>query len=186
MKVAAPAGPLGRYDELAALVASVAGRPAADPPSSLRAALFLARETRLLDGGELEAWLDLMADDAVVWVPLATAGDLHPATDQSLFLDDRRRLGERVSWRRDPTAWGQQPPSECVRVVGSIEAWAEGDTIVAHSALTLTEHRHGRTQVLAGHQIHELCCVENGLRCRSKILLVPALATSVHNPSFLL
>lgn len=137
-----------------------------------------------------------MHPDAVVWVPLRPGS--HPATDQSLFLDDHRRLGERVAWRRDPSAWGQQPPSVCTRVIGGVEAWsttrpsvasdpaAPGTSrvVVARSAFTLDERRHGRAQTLVGHQVHEL--VGDPLRCRTKILLVPALADGVRNPSFLL
>jgi hypothetical protein len=72
-----------------------------------------------------------------------------------------------------------------VRTIGSVEAWPTGhDTVVASSALTILEHRHGEVQVLAGRQVHEL--VGPDLRCRSKIVVVPQLALGVRNPSFLL
>ena len=173
---------LARYDELARLLAGMDARPRADPDLSAAAAAALLHEARLLDAGRFEDWLAGWTDDAVLWVPLSPVA--HPGRDQSLLLDDRRRLGERIEWRRDPSAWGQQPPSRTTRVVGGVEAWATTTGLVTRSTLLIDEHRHGRHQQLAGCQIHEL--VGDDLRHRAKILVVPALSTGIRNPSFLL
>jgi 3-phenylpropionate/cinnamic acid dioxygenase small subunit len=173
---------LARYDELAALLASIPGRPLAAPADTERAAAALHREARRLDARAFDDWLSSCTADAVVWVPLADGA--HPATDQSWFLDDRRRLGERVAWHAEPSAWGQHPASTCVRTVGSVEAWPAPDGLVAHSTVTIVEQRLGEVQVLAGRQVHEL--VGNDLAIRSKVLVVPRLAAGLRNPSFLL
>ncbi len=174
---------LARYDELAVLISGMGRRPRADPDLSAAAAAVLLHEARQLDAGRFEDWLAGWTGDAVLWVPLSAPA--HPATDQSLLLDDRRRLTERVSWRREPSAWGQHPPSSTTRVVGSIEAWpAPGGGLVTRSTLLVDEYRHRRHQALAGYQIHEL--VGDDLQRRTKILVVPALGTGVRNPSFLL
>ncbi len=173
---------LDRYDELAALLAGMDDRPPADPALSAAATPVLLHEARLLDAGRFEDWLLGWTDDAVLWVPLSAPA--HPGTDQSLLLDDRRRLAERVEWRRDPSAWGQQPPSRTSRIVGGVEAWPAPGGLVTRSTVLIDEHRHGRRQQLAGCQIHEL--VGDDLRRRTKILVVPALGTGVRNPSFLL
>ena len=182
MQADARAAVLARYDDLAELLVGMDDRPVADPGLSAEAAAVLVHEARLLDSGRFEDWLDGWTDDAVLWVPLSAPA--HPGTDQSLLLDDRRRLTERVEWRRDPAAWGQQPPSLTTRVVGGVEAWPAPSALVARSTLLIDEHRHGRHQQLAGCQIHEL--VGDDLRRRTKILVVPALSTGVRNPSFLL
>lgn len=173
---------LARYEELAELLSGMDGRPQADPHLSATAAAALAHEARLLDAGRFEDWLDGWTDDAVLWVPLSDRA--HPGNDQSLLLDDRRRLAERIEWRRDPSAWGQQPPSRTTRVVGGVEAWGATRGVVTRSTVLIDEHRHDRHQQLAAYQIHEL--VGDDLRRRTKILVVPALATGVRNPSFLL
>jgi 3-phenylpropionate/cinnamic acid dioxygenase small subunit len=173
---------LRRYDELADLVASIAGRGPGSSSATAMAAAFLAAEARRLDLGCWDSWLDMLTDDIVVWVPLRRAS--HPGRDQSLFLDDRRRIEERIAWRRDPSAWGQNPPSVCVRTVGSVEAWVDGSTIVASSAVSIEERRGGRVQHVAAHQVHQL--VDDATTCRTKILLVPALAGGLRNPSFVL
>ena len=173
---------LARYDELAALLAGMDDRPPADPELWGAASAALLHEARLLDAGRFEDWLCGWTDDAVLWVPLSAPA--HPGADQSLLLDDRRRLAERVEWRRDPSAWGQQPPSRTIRIVGSVEAWPAPRGLVTRSTLLIDEHRHGRRQQLTGCQIHEL--VGDDLRRRTKILVVPALGTGVRNPSFLM
>ncbi|MDE0492910.1 MAG: hypothetical protein OXH54_03170 [Acidimicrobiaceae bacterium] len=178
----AQAAVLARYDELASLLGGMDDRPGADPGLTAEAAPVLLHEARLLDAGRFEDWLEGWTSDAVLWLPLSARA--HPGTDQSLLLDDRRRLAERVDWRREPSAWGQNPPSRTTRVVGSIEAWAAADGLVARSSFLIDEYRHGRHQALAGYQIHEL--VGDDLRRRTKILVVPALGTGVRNPSFLL
>ena len=204
--VLSPAGPDGvrsRYDELAELVAWVQGRPAADPALTAAVAPHLVREARLLDSGRFEEWLEGWTDDAAVWVPLSVPA--HPGRDQALFLDDRRRLAERVSWRRNPAAWGQQPPSITVRAVTGVEAWAAGGRVVARSSLVVHEQRHGLGQQLAGYQIHELADgparfrrsdsdgegpagepAGEPARFRTKIIVMPALSLGVRNPSFLM
>lgn len=171
---------LARYDEVVALVRDAGNRPPADPDLVAAVAPVLAYEARLLDTGAFESWLEQWTDDAVLWVPAGGAHD--PAADQSLFLDDRRRLGERIGWRREPSAWGQQPPSRTVRVVGAVEAWDDGDRVVARSGIVVHEQRRNRSQVFVGHQIHELV---DG-RYRTKVLLFPQLELGIRNPSFLL
>ena len=179
----AQAAVLARYDELAVLISGMDGRPRADPDLSAAAAPALLHEARLLDAGRFEDWLAGWTSDAVLWLPLSAP--THPGTDQSLLLDDRRRLAERVKWRREPSAWGQHPPSRTTRVVGGIEAWAApGNGLITRSTLVVDEYRHNRHQALAGYQIHELA--GDDLQRRTKILVVPALGTGVRNPSFLL
>jgi len=171
-----------RYDEIGALLASIDVRSVGEDDQAPRAAAVLHREARLLDAGRFGAWLATFTDDAVLWVPLAPHS--HPGTDQSWYLDDRRRLAERVAWHADPSAWGQHPASTTVRSIGTVEAWATPEGVVAHSTFTMVEQRKGEVQILVGRQLHEL--IDPDLRCRTKILVVPQLADGLRNPSFLL
>ncbi|MFT3851650.1 MAG: aromatic-ring-hydroxylating dioxygenase subunit beta [Ilumatobacteraceae bacterium] len=181
---------LSRYDELADLLGA-ADDPdterwsAADAATTFAAQRMVNAEARLLDTHRFAAWLDGWTDDAVLWVPLTAT--VHPAEDQALLLDDRRRLGDRVRWRGERTAWGQQPPSVTVRTVGTVEAWVSRlapQRLLVRSSLTLVEHRVGAVEVLAGHQVHEL--VGADLARRTKVIVLPALAVGVRNISFLL
>ena len=176
---------LARYDELAELLSGMDDRPPADPSLSAEAAAVLAHEARLLDAGRFEDWLRGWTDDAILWVPLSATA--HPGSDQSLLLDDRRRLGERIEWRCDPSAWGQQPPSLTTRVLGSVEAWdAPSGRLMVRSTILIDEQRHGQGERLSGCQIHELVGEPGARRYRTKILVLGALSRGVRNPSFLL
>jgi 3-phenylpropionate/cinnamic acid dioxygenase small subunit len=175
---------LDRYDALHDLVAMTVAAGPPDAAATAVATAALATESRLLDTGRVEEWLGRWSDDGVLWVPLRP--DAHPATDQSLFLDDRRRLGERVARWRDPSAWAQLPPSGVVRLVGSVEAWSAADgTLIVRSALVLTEHRGTRVRAYAGHQVHRLV-VDDEWVIAAKVLLLPALAAGTDNLAFLL
>lgn len=177
-----------RYDQLSALVrdSAMPERAGWEPLSaelSARATAHVHGEARRLDARDFDGWLAAWTDDAVLWVPLAANSS--PAEDQSLFLDDRRRLVDRLRWLADPSAWAQHPPPSTVRLIGSVEAWrADHGSVVVRSAIVMVEQRLGETQVLAGHQVHEL--VGDQMRPRSKVLLLPALQLGVRNPSFLL
>lgn len=180
-----PAAAVARYDELHALIDPASWSVPPDPALTAAAAPLVAWEAALLDDADHDRWLAWWHPEGALWVPLDPAA--HPASDQSLFCDDVRRLGERIAWRRDRSAWGQQPPSVTVRVVGSVQAWARGERIVVRSALLIDERRRGSAQRLAGHQIHEFSSLDGAERSlRSKIVLVPALRDGVRNPSFLL
>ena len=176
---------LTRYDELAALLASIDERPIGDDEAARRAAVVLHREARLLDARRLDA----------------LARHVHRR---------RRRCGCR--WRRTPIPAtdqslvpGRPPPPRRARGV----ARRPDGVGPAPGVDDRAQHRHAsrrgprRRRVdrpldvhdaraaqgptsssLAGRQVHEL--VGPDLRCRSKILVVPQLADGLRNPSFLL
>lgn len=182
-----------RYDALAADLRSVAERSISDPELAAGVGAFLHAEARLLDAGRFTAWLDLVAHDATVWVPLRA--DAHPANDQSLFLDDRRRLEERV-WRlADSSAWALQPAPWVTRLVGGVEAWpvepAEpagqpGDEVLAAATLLLQHARSGRVWSGAGRTVHRLRRGPAGWRIVTKIIVLPAPAAGVPHLGWLL
>lgn len=178
-----------RYDALAADVAAAAQHATGDPEPAASVAAFLHAEARLLDAGRFPAWLDLVADDAMVWVPLRPG--THPATDQSLFLDDRRRLTERV-WRLgDPNAWALQPAPWVTRLVGGVEAWAatgaaELDEVLAASTLLLQHVRSGRTWTGAGRTVHRLRRGPDGWQIVHKVITLPVHEAGVPHLGWLL
>ncbi|MGH8519704.1 MAG: aromatic-ring-hydroxylating dioxygenase subunit beta, partial [Panacagrimonas sp.] len=60
---------------------------------------FLYHEARLLDTGQLEAWLELFTDDATYWVPLEENQE-DPHLTSSIIHDDRTLLELRVKQAR--------------------------------------------------------------------------------------
>lgn len=142
------------YDDLSRLFVSVSERGPAETSATSGASVLLYHEARLLDARRFDEWLSWWSHDGIWWLSRdPDAPD--PAVTQSLALDDRRRLGERIARLSDPAAWSQQPPSRTVRSVSNIEAWEDGTDVVVASILHLSETRRGLRRQLMARQIHE-------------------------------
>jgi 3-phenylpropionate/cinnamic acid dioxygenase small subunit len=117
---------------------------------------FLFHEARLLDAGELEAWLELFAEDATYWVPLERE-QKDPMETSSLIYDDRTLLELRVKQARHPRAHARLPLARTVHQVGNIAVLAESanETRVA-STLTLIEWRNEKQRVWGALVEHRL------------------------------
>jgi 3-phenylpropionate/cinnamic acid dioxygenase small subunit len=174
----------GLYDSLAADRATVAAAGPGDMALVAPVAAFLAAECRWLDGRSFDRWLAAWTDDAAYWVPLGVHD--HPAEDQALFFDDRRRLGERVWRMSDASAWALTPAADTVRMLGGVEAWPDGDGVLASSSLHVTYRRGPRVMTMAARQIHRLAPDAGGFRIRRKTLLIPELAAGMPHLGWLL
>lgn len=174
------------YDSLLADVAWLREASPADPALSNEIAAALNHEARLLDARAFERWLELWDEDAIYWVPLSPDDD--PGADQALFLDDHRRLTERVWRMRDTSAWGLQPPGYAVRLIGSVEAWPEsgGGDVVVTSTIQIQYTRMQSRFSTSGRQIHHVRRGPAGWRIKRKIMLLPAQATGTPHLGWLL
>jgi 3-phenylpropionate/cinnamic acid dioxygenase small subunit len=123
----------------------------------MNVAQFLYHEARLLDTGQLEAWLDLFTEDATYWVPLER-GQKDPYESSSIIHDDRTLLGLRVKQARHPRAHARQPLARTVHQVGNVMVLSQSDSELAvASTLHLVEFRNAR-------QRHYGALVEHRLR----------------------
>ena len=201
-----------RYDAVVADLAWTASAPPGDIVLLGAAQAFVAWEARTCDERRFDDWLQRWASDGVMWAPLRA--DRHPQFDQTLFFDDRRRLGERVARWDDPSAWAHHPPARTVRIVGTVEAWtmptaAGGDRgvdtfaeVLVRSALTIWEHRRGASRPWPVTQIHRLRVPDRhprppadqssaidalaGALITSKTIVLLGADDGVPNPAFLL
>ena len=118
---------------------------------------FLYHEARLLDTGQLEAWLDLFTEDATYWLPLER-DQKDPLETSSLVHDDRTLLELRVKQARHPRAHARQPLARTVHQVGNVMVLSESDSEVkVSSTLSLVEFRNEK-------QRHYGALVEHRLR----------------------
>ena len=102
---------------------------------------FLYHEARLLDSGELEAWLALFTEDATYWLPLER-GQKGALETSSIIHDDRTLLELRVRQARHPRAHARQPPARTVHQIGNIRIdEEERNEVTVHSTLVLIEFR---------------------------------------------
>jgi len=165
---------LDRYERLRGLVDCALTAPPGDAQVTARIAPVLEAEARLVDARAYEAWLALYTDDACLWIPVHP--DDHPARDQALAFDDRRRLGERAWHMHDKQAWAvTQPKPLTVRQLGPVAAWPETEGWLATCTLGLTHVRRGAPVKLSGRQIVALRDTEAGPLITAKVLLLPEL-----------
>ncbi|HEV2430646.1 MAG TPA: aromatic-ring-hydroxylating dioxygenase subunit beta [Burkholderiales bacterium] len=103
---------------------------------------FLYHEARLLDTGQLEAWLELFTDDATYWLPLER-DQTDPLETSSIIHDDRTLLELRVKQARHPRAHARQPLARTVHQVANVTVLSEnGSEITVASTLNLVEFRN--------------------------------------------
>jgi benzoate/toluate 1,2-dioxygenase beta subunit len=117
---------------------------------------FLYHEARLLDTGQLEAWLDLFTDDATYWLPLER--DQKDAFETSSIIhDDRTLLELRVKQARHPRAHARLPLARTVHNVGNVLVLSERDSETrVTSTLQLVEWRQDKQRVWGALVEHRL------------------------------
>jgi 3-phenylpropionate/cinnamic acid dioxygenase small subunit len=120
---------------------------------------FLIYEAALLDARELDAWLNLLTEDAVYWVP-AEHGTSDPERRISLFYDDRSIMNDRI-WRLGhPKMFSQNPPARQVRVISNIvtpePVAADAQRVVVRSKFIMFEHRLKEQRTFGGSYEHVL------------------------------
>ena len=117
---------------------------------------FLYHEARLLDTGQLEAWLDLFTDDATYWLPLER-DQKDPLETSSIIHDDRTLLELRVKQARHPRAHARQPLARTVHQVGNvIVSNGTNGEIKVDSTLQLIEFRNERQRIWGALVEHRL------------------------------
>jgi benzoate/toluate 1,2-dioxygenase beta subunit len=140
---------------------------------SVDVAQFLYHEARLLDTGQLEAWLDLFTEDAIYWVPLER-GQQDAAETSSIIHDDRTLLELRVKQARHPRAHARQPLARTVHQVGNVVLLDDQDAeLRVSSTLQLIEWRNDRQRVWGALVEHRLRRAGDGFKiARKRIDLV--------------
>jgi len=117
---------------------------------------FLFHEARLLDTGQLEAWLDLYTEDAIYWLPLER-GQQDAVETSSIIHDDRTLLGLRVKQARHPRAHARLPLARTVHQIGNIEVFQKNSSEVkVNSTLILIEFRSEKQRVWGALVEHRL------------------------------
>jgi len=139
-------------------------------PSDRELIDFVLRESRLIDQGRYEDWLELFADDGVYWMPL-TPGQTDTRLQASLMLEDKLLLKIRVERLRGPRTFSQQPPSRSHHLlqVPTVESRDEASGVFhTHCAFHYVETRRDEQQLIAGWATHTLVATPEGLRIRLK------------------
>ena len=116
---------------------------------------FLYHEARLLDTGQLEAWLELFTEDATYWVPLERDQN-NPYETSSIIHDDRTLLALRVKQARHPRAHARLPLARTVHQVSNVLVEDAGPELQVQSTLQLVEFRNEKQRVYGALVEHRL------------------------------
>jgi len=123
---------------------------------------FVYDEAELLDCGDFEAWLDLLTDDAVYWLPVDTSRH-EPRGGLNLIYDDRHRLEDRVRRLGSGLSHTEDPPGRTSHLIGNVRrmgddeaatvvSWVrlEEDDVAVKARMIVARSRRGQTDVFHG------------------------------------
>jgi phthalate 3,4-dioxygenase subunit beta len=141
---------------------------------------LLIDEAWLLDTDQLEAWLELFADDLRYWAPVRAnlgrdAEHLHQPHLLAHFDDDRMTLGLRVARLRTGMAHAEEPPSRIRHCVSNVKILDDStaDRVHVASNVMIFRGREGRDEHLFVAQRRDWWRREaTGWRCSERFVLV--------------
>lgn len=159
------------------------------------ATALLYREARLLDERKLEAWLDLFTADGLYAVPMGEHSGVAGVRPLALVHDDANGRESRVYRLLHTRVYDQDPVSRTIHAVGNVEVVGldEGGDIQVFSTQVIGEVRPGASgqvglntpRVLMARVDHRLRREPDGLRIRSKTVLLLDRSQGLYNLSFL-
>ena len=137
---------------------------------------FLYQEAALLDEWRLDAWQELLADDACYYVP----SNDQPESDhrRALFLiaDDRERIRQRIIRVLDPNCHAEFPKSRTRRMINNVRILkVESDLIgVAANFVCYRFRRYERIREYVGSYHYVLRRAGDTFRIKERRVLIDA------------
>lgn len=127
---------------------------------------FFAHEAELLDDRQFEGWLELFADDARYWMPVARnveynnreAEYTREQQDVAWFDEDKKTLLQRVMQLKSGDHWAEEPFSRTSHIVTNVRiADASGPTLTVRSKfIVYVNRREGEVRLFVGKRIDVL------------------------------
>jgi len=146
-----------RYGRLWSLWKEASSYTAAAPSAvggDVQRVLF--NEARLLDERRYDEWIELFSPECLYWVPSRVEpGD--PRSETGIYLDDRRRMLDRVAMIRTGHLHAQIPASRTRRMLSNVEQWTAADgSTRARANVVIWEYRKGEMRPYPGWQAYEV------------------------------
>jgi p-cumate 2,3-dioxygenase beta subunit len=134
---------------------------------------FLYREAELLDGWELDAWLDLYTEDARYVVPCTDDPEGDPSEDLVLIDDDRTRLIARVERLNSRKAHREYPHSNVRHLVTNVRLGPVADgELPVRASFAVGRYRGERETTYVGSYQYRLVWRDDSLRIRAKRIVL--------------
>ena len=131
---------------------------------------FLFLEAELLDGWRLQAWEELLTDDATYRVPSNDCPEGDPRTSLFIIADDRERIHQRILRVLSPNCHAEYPRSRTQRMISNIRI-AKTDGAFLHVSANFVCHRFRRGQrnyTYVGSLRYVLKTVNGALRIKDR------------------
>jgi p-cumate 2,3-dioxygenase subunit beta len=137
---------------------------------------FLYHEAALLDAWELDAWLDLLCDDAHYLVPPNDTPDGHPDTTLFIIADDMDRIRGRVKRLKSRDAHAEFPPSRTRRLITNVRILAQDgpELTVAANFSVHRFRRGGKGGEYVGHYVYSLRIVDDVFKIAERRAILDA------------
>lgn len=130
---------------------------------------LVRRETRCLDNGDLESWIELFSEDGDYWMPLEPEHS-DPEQHDSLIYDNHTLMRMRVHNMGNPLSPSMQHPVRSVRILSELDISAaqedNADIRVDTTVIAVINHR--QQDYYAGKVSYLLVHTDDGLRIRRK------------------
>ena len=143
---------------------------------------LLYEEADLIDKWKLDDWLALYTDDAHYYVPPSDVDGDTASAETSLFyiLDDRIRLGERVTRLKKVGAHSEHPRSKVRHLVTNVRVRREGNVIHARSSFIVSRAKDITHDLFVGHYLHEILEQDGALKIAKKTCVLDMEALRPH------
>ncbi|MCA8276468.1 3-phenylpropionate/cinnamic acid dioxygenase subunit beta [Burkholderia sp. AU30280] len=158
---------------------------------------FLFLEAELLDGRNIAAWIELMADDLRYVMPIRR--NVGPrerkvewtSPDELAYFDEsKENLKLRLRKLQSGAAWAEEPPSHTRHLITNVRASAagQGEYLVRSNFLAYRNRSERQTDYLIGERHDRLRCVDTdaGFQIVSRRILLDQTTFLANNLSFFL
>jgi 3-phenylpropionate/cinnamic acid dioxygenase small subunit len=156
----------------------------------------LFREAALLDAYDYRAWLEMLTDDIIYWMPIRStrttddkASEFTAYGEGAFFDDDRRALELRVEKHFSGSAWAEDPPSRtrhCIFNIRILEKHAGDEVTVASNTIVYRSRLDDDENWWVGRRVDRLRRVDGRWRiARREIYLDQTVLTTKNLSTFL-
>ena len=143
---------------------------------------FFSREGELLDERRFDDWLNLFADDARYWMPVArnvkhddTASEYtREQCDAAWFDEDKKTLLQRVMQLKGGDHWAEEPFSRTTHVTTNIRIDAASDTEVTVNSrfIVYVNRRESEVRLFVGKRVDVLRVQGDGFLIRKRSIFL--------------
>ncbi|QIB64899.1 aromatic-ring-hydroxylating dioxygenase subunit beta [Kineobactrum salinum] len=143
---------------------------------------FFAYEGELLDERNFDAWLELFAEDARYWMPLARnvkhndteAEYTREQSDAAWFDEDKKTLLQRVMQLKGGDHWAEEPFSRTTHIITNIriQSRSETDVTVKSRFIVYVNRREEEVRLFVGKRIDVLRITDHGFLVQKRSIFL--------------